>query len=146
MSQQPVQNYANHRSNDKSLYVITLVLIVAALLSIASIYMDMPVLSAAATVLIVLSAVGIMIRMRAYSVRVQDRVIRLEMRLRLERVLPEDLAAKIPALKLSQLIGLRFASDAELPGLVQKVLDGNITNADDIKKLVKDWQADYLRV
>lgn len=146
MPQQPVQNYANHRSNDKSLYIIALVLIVAALLSIASFYMDMPVLSAAATVLIVLSAVGIMIRMRAYSVRVQDRVIRLEMRLRLERVLPEDLAAKIPALKLSQLIGLRFASDAELPGLVQKVLDGNITNADDIKKLVKDWQADYLRV
>jgi len=146
MPQQPVQNYANHRSNDKSLYIIALVLIVAALLSIASVYMDMPVLSAAATVLIVLSAVGIMIRMRAYSVRVQDRVIRLEMRLRLERVLPEDLAAKIPALTLSQLIGLRFASDAELPGLVQKVLDGNITNADDIKKLVKDWQADYLRV
>jgi hypothetical protein len=146
MLQQPVQNYANHRSNDKSLYIIALVLIVAALLSIASFYMDMPVLSAAATVLIVLSAVGIMIRMRAYSVRVQDRVIRLEMRLRLERVLPEDLAAKIPALKLSQLIGLRFASDAELPGLVQKVLDGNVTNADDIKKLVKDWQADYLRV
>ncbi|MCL4692819.1 MAG: hypothetical protein KJ060_09960, partial [Candidatus Hydrogenedentes bacterium] len=61
-------------------------------------------------------------------------------------VLPEALASKIPALKLSQLVGLRFASDAELPGLVQKVLDGNITNADDIKKLVKDWQADHLRV
>lgn len=142
----PVQNYANHRSIDKSLYVIALVLILAALLSLSGAYLDMPVLTVAATMLIVLSVVGIMFRMRAYAVRVQDRVIRLEMRLRLERVLPEELASRIPALKMSQLVGLRFASDAELPGLVQKVLDGNITNADDIKKLVKDWQADFLRV
>ncbi|GMV90416.1 MAG: hypothetical protein AMXMBFR82_01940 [Candidatus Hydrogenedentota bacterium] len=140
------QNYANHRSHDKSLYIITLVLIIAALLSISAAYLDLPMLSAAAAILIVIAVVGIMFRMRAYAVRVQDRVIRLEMRLRLERVLPDELVSRIPALKLSQLVGLRFASDAELPALVQKVLDGNITNADDIKKLVKDWQADHLRV
>jgi len=146
MAQQSVQNYANHRSVDKNLYIITLLLIVAALLSITAVYLAMPVLSAGATLLIVISAIGILFRMRTYAVRVQDRVIRLETRLRLERVLPDDLAAKIPALTLPQLVGLRYASDAELPDLVRKVLESNIANSDDIKKLVRNWQADRLRV
>ena len=146
MPEHATQNYANHKTFDKSLYVITAVLIVAALFSMIAVSLEMPALSLAATLLIVFAIVGIMFRMRAYAVRVQDRVIRLEMRLRLERVLPGDLVSKIPALTLSQLIGLRFASDAELPDLMQKVLDSNLTESDDIKKLVKDWQADHLRV
>jgi hypothetical protein len=84
--------------------------------------------------------------MRAYATRLQDRIIRLETRLRLERVLPADLAAHIGELELTHLIGLRFASDAELPELVQKVLANKSMRADDIKKQVKNWQADNLRV
>jgi hypothetical protein len=77
---------------------------------------------------------------------VQDRVIRLEMRVRLERVLGASRRLDIDRLTLPQLVGLRFASDAELPALVDDVLAGRITEPDAIKKRVKDWQADWLRV
>jgi hypothetical protein len=78
-------------------------------------------------------------------VRVQDRVIRLEMRLRLAGVLPADLQARIPEFTVDQLVSLRFASDAELPGLARKVLDDKIADRKAIKQLIKEWQADYLR-
>ena len=82
---------------------------------------------------------------RAMAVRVQDRVIRLEMRLRLAAVLPEELRAHIPALTTGQLVALRFASDGELPGLVRQVLSGKLTEGRAIKKAIVHWQADYLR-
>jgi uncharacterized protein DUF6526 len=77
---------------------------------------------------------------------VQDRVIRLEMRVRLERVLGGARRADIERLTVPQLVGLRFASDAELPALVEDVLAGRLTGQDEIKRRVKDWQADWLRV
>jgi len=83
---------------------------------------------------------------RVFALTVQDRVIRLEMRLRLARLLPPDLAAEIEAFTLDQLIGLRFAGDAELPSLARRVLADHITDRKAIKKMVKDWQGDYLRV
>jgi hypothetical protein len=61
-------------------------------------------------------------------------------------ILDADLAAKGQGLSKSQLVGLRFASDEELAGLLQKVLDENIAEGGDIKKLVTDWQGDYHRV
>ena len=83
---------------------------------------------------------------RAFALRVQDRVIRLEMRLRLARVLPPDVAAETERLGVGQLIALRFASDAELAGLVRRVLTDNLTDTKAIKRLVQSWQADELRV
>jgi hypothetical protein len=82
---------------------------------------------------------------RAMAVRVQDRVIRLEMRLRLAAVLPGDLRAEIPKLATRQLVALRFASDAELPGLVRQVLAGSLRDQKAIKQAIVDWQADHLR-
>jgi 4-amino-4-deoxy-L-arabinose transferase-like glycosyltransferase len=77
---------------------------------------------------------------------VQDRVIRVEMRVRLVRVLGASRRKDIDRLTSRQLVGLRFASDAELPALVDEVLAGRLTEQDAIKKRVKDWQADWLRV
>lgn len=82
---------------------------------------------------------------RTMALTVQDRVIRLEMRLRMEQVLPPELRARIPALTVDQLVALRFAGDAELPALAQKVLDEKLTNRKAIKKMVRDWQPDLLR-
>ena len=82
---------------------------------------------------------------RVMALRVQDRVIRLEERLRFARLLPADLQGRIEDFRPSQLIALRFASDAELPGLARKVLDGNITDTKAIKQMVQNWRADYLR-
>lgn len=82
---------------------------------------------------------------RTMSLTVQNRIIRLEMRLRLREVLPAPLAARIPELTLRQLIALRFASDAELPALVERVLRGEFPTAKAIKEAVTTWQPDHLR-
>jgi len=96
-------------------------------------------------VLVALVLIPLFVTARQSSVTVQDRVIRLEMRLRLAGVLPADLQARIPEFSVDQLVSMRFASDAELPALARKVLDDKITDRKAIKRLVKDWQADYLR-
>jgi hypothetical protein len=96
----------------------------------------------------VVYAFGILLcvaRARTQTLSVQDRVIRLEMRLRLKDVLPPALGARIGELSVSQLIGLRFASDAELPALVEKCLGGQLANGEAVKKEVKNWQPDWLR-
>jgi uncharacterized membrane protein YciS (DUF1049 family) len=82
---------------------------------------------------------------RVMALRVQDRVIRLEERLRYERVLPTDLKPRIGEFTVSQLVSLRFASDAELPALARKVLDDKINERKAIKQMVKSWKPDYLR-
>ncbi|HTW66653.1 MAG TPA: DUF6526 family protein [Bryobacteraceae bacterium] len=82
---------------------------------------------------------------RVNPLRVQDRLICLEERERLEGLLPADLGSRIPELTEPQLIALRFASDQELPGLVAKVLSARMTNAD-IKKAIVTWRADTFRV
>ena len=82
---------------------------------------------------------------RIFALTVQDRVIRLEMQLRLQRLLPADSQASIPALSVSQLVALRFASDAELPGLVRKVLNDKIEDRKAIKQMIQNWQPDNLR-
>ncbi len=90
-----------------------------------------------------LAALALAARVMATSV--QDRVIRLEMRLRLRELLPPDLQPRVVELTRQQLIGLRFASDAELPDLVRQVLSGSLKSTTEIKKAVKQWQGDYLR-
>lgn len=82
---------------------------------------------------------------RIFALTVQDRVIRLEMRLRLRELLPPDLVARIPEFTTAQLVALRFASDAELPALARRVLDDRLNDRKAIKQMIKDWQADHLR-
>ncbi len=83
---------------------------------------------------------------RLMALKVQDRVIRLEERLRYREILSQDLAERASGLSLKQIIALRFASDGELPSLVERTLNGEFTKPNDIKKAVKDWQGDHLRV
>ena len=83
---------------------------------------------------------------RLMALKVQDRVIRLEERLRYHRLLGSDLAAKAENLAIGQIIALRFASDAELSGLVERTLNGEFAKPKDIKLAIKDWRGDYLRV
>jgi len=100
------------------------------------------------TVVAVLLAVALIIvalYARLFALTVQDRVIRLEMRLRLEQVLPPDLKPRIPQFTVNQLVAMRFASDAELPDLARQVVDEKMDNRKSIKQLIKTWKADYLR-
>ena len=82
---------------------------------------------------------------RIFALRVQDRVIRLEMRLRMRELLPPDLVSRIPEFTVAQLVSLRFAGDAELPALARRVLDDRLTDRKAIKQLIQHWQADHLR-
>jgi hypothetical protein len=82
---------------------------------------------------------------RLMALAVQDRVIRLEMRLRMREVLPPELQARISDLTREQCVALRFAGDGELAGLVRKVLAGELKTQSDIKKHITHWQPDYLR-
>jgi hypothetical protein len=97
------------------------------------------------SLILAIGVVALSFAARLMALTVQDRVIRLEMRLRLARVLPADLAARIPEYTVSQLVALRFASDAELPELSRKVLQDKMSNRAEIKKLIRDWQPDYVR-
>jgi hypothetical protein len=104
-----------------------------------------PSLLHAAEVVFAFGLVAAVLSSRLMALAVQNRVIRLEMRLRLKEILPPALAARIPELGTKQLIALRFASDAEMPALMERVLQGEFEKPRDIKRAVKDWQPDYLR-
>lgn len=82
---------------------------------------------------------------RIFALTVQNRVIRLEERIRCERLLPDDLKPRIGELSTSQLIAMRFASDAELPTLARKVLNDKVTEGKAIKQMIQQWRPDYLR-
>jgi hypothetical protein len=82
---------------------------------------------------------------RGMVLKVQDRLIRLEERLRFERVLPADMHARISEFTIDQLVALRFASNAELPGLARKVLEEKIVDRKAIKQLIKTWRPDFAR-
>ena len=81
---------------------------------------------------------------RYMPLRVQDRAICLEESLRLERLLP-DRHFDIEKLTPDQLIGIRFASDAEVPRLFERVMSGELSTRDDIKRSVQHWRSDQLR-
>jgi hypothetical protein len=83
---------------------------------------------------------------RQMPLRAQDRVIRLEERIRLERLLPADLGERIGELTPGQLIELRFAPDDEVPELTRRVLGGELTSRGDIKGAIRNWRGDHLRV
>ena len=96
--------------------------------------------------LVALALVILFLFARLFALKAQDRVIRLEMRLRMRELLPDDLQGRINNFTPTQMVGLRFASDAELPELARKILEDDISAATPIKKLVTDWQGDYHRV
>ena len=96
------------------------------------------VLLAAALVVLVFYA-------RVFPLAVQDRLIRIEERLRCERLLPADLQPRIGEFSANQMVALRFACDAELPLLARKVLDEKLTERKVIKQLIKNWKPDYQR-
>jgi hypothetical protein len=83
---------------------------------------------------------------RAMPLRAQDRIIRLEERIRLERVLPSDMRGRIGNLTPEQFIGLRFAPDDEVPELTRRALNGELNTRADIKRAIRNWRPDHMRV
>ena len=104
-----------------------------------------PSRSTAFALLVAAALLGLTVLARVMAVTVQDRVIRLEMRLRLRELLPPDLQGRISELTPDQFVALRFACDAEMPELVRQALGGGLKTRREIKLKIKDWQGDHLR-
>ena len=142
---QPMQSYKNHaRVYPLFHYFVGPVLIVNFFNAIRHVW-NRPMRDTAWEAVLAFALMVFAWTARAMVIAVQDRVIRLEMRLRLAQVLPADLRPRINDLSINQLCALRFAPDAELPELTRKVLADNIRDRKSIKRMVKNWEADVLR-
>jgi uncharacterized protein DUF6526 len=140
-----VQSYKSHtRFLPPFHFFVIPVLLLNALNAIRQLYLQ-PTRSTAFQLVVAVALLMLALLSRVQAVTVQDRVIRLEMRLRLREVLPADLRPRINDLTTRQLVALRFAGDAELPGLVREIFEGRLKTGKEIKMRVKDWQADWLR-
>jgi hypothetical protein len=104
-----------------------------------------PGIDAVIRVLVASALIGLALYARLFALRVQDRVIRLEMRLRLARWLPAAAQPDVDRFTIGQLVALRFASDEELPELAARVLKENLHDKREIKKRIRNWQADHDR-
>ena len=143
---EPMQTYENHvRYHPPFHFVLTPLLLLNLIWAIVSLIRE-PGWSNVQGLLIAFLLAHIGFIARGSALKVQDRVIRLEEQLRYQRVLPLDLAQRAGALRTGQIIALRFASDEELPELVQQTLEGKLATAKDIKLAIKHWRGDYLRV
>jgi hypothetical protein len=139
------QSFANHAKYDPPFHFFLLPILLINLIAAVVNLIRFPSLASGWLVVLALAAAVAVARVRAYATHLQDRVIRLEERLRLASVLEEPLRARIGQLADTQLVALRFASDAELPGLVQRALDEKLDRTQ-IKKAVTAWRPDYSRV
>jgi hypothetical protein len=145
MAEKVPQNFSNHARFDPAFHFFILpVFAISLIITIVHLVMH-PGLHSAWLVVFMLAATAAVVKMRLYALKVQDRVIRLEERQRLALLLDAPLRARIGEFTESQLIGLRFASDAELPALAAKTLAEKLSRTD-IKKAVGQWRPDYWRV
>jgi hypothetical protein len=139
------QNLENHvRFVPLYHLVLTLLLLVNLVLRVRALLLGFTELRVA-SLCVALALLILFFYARQFAVTVQDRIIRLELRLRMERLLPADLAGRFGEFEPQQLVALRFAGDAELPDLARRVLAGELRSNAQIKRQIKDWQADWLR-
>jgi hypothetical protein len=139
------QSFANHGRLDPPFHMFLLPLGLAALIVSVTVLVRRPGIGSILGVILAIGFVMIAAKTRSYALKVQDRVIRLEERLRLSLLLPETLRPRIGDLTESQLIALRFGSDSELPGLAKRALDEGLTSKQ-IKTSIESWRPDYFRV
>ncbi len=140
-----IQNYANHKKFVFGYHRVGLLLIA---IQIGMAIKALVAAPSAETIAGLAAGVALFLvafYARSFALQVQNRVIRLEERLRMATLLPDDLKGRLSEIRMGSYVALRFASDAELPGLVRRVLNGELTTSDSIKQAIKDWRPDYDR-
>jgi hypothetical protein len=140
------QNYGNHRRTFPLFHFVASPLLAIYLLYTIYTLVRAPSLATIMGVVLAAGVVALAFASRLMALTVQNRVIRLEMTLRLARVLgPVAAADALAGLPLGRLIALRFASDAELPGLIARVLSRELSTSAQVKEAIREWQPDLLR-
>ncbi len=140
------QSYANHvRWYPLVHFVITPILVISFGYQIYRFGQELSI-DRGMLLLFVFAVILLSLAARLQALKAQDRVIRLEERLRYREVLSAELAAKASQLPTGKLISLRFASDEELPNLVTQVIEGKLSTGKEIKTAIKKWRGDNLRV
>jgi Family of unknown function (DUF6526) len=145
MAKSSPQSFAHHARTDPAYHFVLTALVLAAFILSIIVLVRHPDLEAAALIVVVLALLVNSALTRTYPLKVQDRVIRLEERLRLSLLLPEAQRPRIKELTGSQLIGLRFASDDELPELAMRALNEGLSSKQ-IKGAILSWRDDHTRV
>jgi len=150
MAEERVQNFANHVNFPRGYVIVAVIILVGVLMNVAGLFyvketMGLCLIGTGSAIIGIGAVSGITIA-RMYATKLQDRIVRTEMRIRLKEILPGDLQSVIPNLTVKQCIALRFASDEEMADLVRKVTSENITDLKAIKQQIKNWQADWFRV
>jgi hypothetical protein len=145
MAEKKTQTFANHGRLDPLFHFFALpVFLIAAVAGLVH-FLWHPGLHSGAMFVISVAAAIAVIKIRMYSLKIQDRVIRLEERLRLTALCSEPMRSRITELSEDQLLALRFAPDAEAPRLAERALSEKLSRAD-IKKAIQTWRPDYWRV
>lgn len=145
MPERKPQTYANHMRLDPAFhYFVSPVLLITLIATIVHAVRH-PHLASVWGVVLALALIVLAVRARTFALKVQDRLIRLEERMRLAMLLQEPLRARIGELTERQLIALRFAPDAEAPVLVERTLNEKLTPKQ-IKQAIQNWRPDYFRV
>lgn len=139
------QTLANHAKFDPSFHFLVAPVLLINVIVVVYYLFRFPGLGGTWLLLVSVALFVLAGRTRSYATHLQDRIIRLEEHLRLAAILPETLRVRLGELTDAQLIGLRFASDAEAPALVQRALDEKLSRSD-IKKAVQNWRPDYSRI
>lgn len=145
MSKSEPQNLKNHGRLDPPYHFVLLLVLVANLIVSIVYVVRHPHFFPAWLVVLSVAAFVALFRLRTYPLKVQDRVIRLEERLRLQALAPAEWHSQIYRLTEDQLIGLRFAADDEVVELAKQALEHNL-NRKQIKERIKDWRPDNWRV
>ena len=145
MAEKIPQTFANHARFDPLFHFFALPVVVLSVIAAIVHFLWHPGLHTAALFVFSVALAIVVLKIRLYANRLQDRIIRLEERLRLSTLCSEPLRSRIPELTEAQLIALRFASDAEVPKLAERALTEKLSQAD-IKKAIQTWRPDYWRV
>jgi hypothetical protein len=145
MSKSVPQNLKNHTRFDPAYHVVLLLVLLANMVFAVVHVIHHPSIGSAWFIVLSLVAFIALFRLRQYPLKVQDRIIRLEERLRLQALAPAEWHAQLCRLSEDQLIGLRFASDSEVVELAKQALEHDL-NRKQIKERIQSWRADYWRV
>lgn len=145
MAQESTQTYATHVRWDPLFHFFLIPVFTINVVGWAVALFRRPNIHMGWQFLVSIALLVAVFKIRLYALKVQTRVIRLEERIRLSSLLQEPLRSRISELTESQLVALRFASDAELSALVGDVLSKNLSSGE-IKKQIKSWRGDEFRV